>query len=62
MKKSELRKLIKISYEQVALQGRDVARIYLAVVELDRQVLALKKQPEAEETFTEESDPSPAES
>lgn len=35
MKDKELSQLIKISYEQVGLKGRDAARIYHAVVELD---------------------------
>ncbi len=64
MKRKELQNLISISYRQVALNGRDAARIYHAVVELDGQVLEWKKRaiaagwvPEAAES----NDPEPAE-
>lgn len=44
MKAKELRELTKISYHQVAVNGRDAARIYHAVVELDGQALMWKKR------------------
>jgi hypothetical protein len=44
MKASELTKLIKISYDQVGRMGRDAARIYHAVVELDGQVMMWRKR------------------
>ena len=44
MKKSELDKLVKVSYDQVARWGRDAARIYHAVVALDQELLDLKSQ------------------
>lgn len=44
MKNSELIKLIKIAYDHVGKLGRDAARIYVAVVELDGQVKMWKKR------------------
>lgn len=44
MKNSELVKLIKIAYDHVGKLGRDAARIYVAVVELDGQVRMWKKR------------------
>ena len=44
MKAEELAKLVKRSIEVVAVHGRDAARIYHVVVELDSQVIALRKQ------------------
>lgn len=44
MKASELLKLIKVSYDQVGRWGRDAARIYHCVVELDGQVRMWKKR------------------
>ena len=44
MKASELERLTKTSYDHVGLYGRDAARIYVAVVELDGQVRMWKKR------------------
>lgn len=44
MKSQELLKLIRISYDQVGLLGRETARIYHAMVELDGQVRMWKKR------------------
>lgn len=44
MKRSELNDLIQTAIRQVAVNGRDVARVYLAIVKLDEQILELKHQ------------------
>lgn len=46
MKAKELLQLIKTSYDQVGLRGKETARIYHAVVELDGQVRMWKKRAE----------------
>lgn len=38
MKSDELNQLVKVAIEQVARNGRDAARVYHAIVKLDRQV------------------------
>ncbi len=46
MKTRELANLVKVAYDQVGRFGRDAARIYHAVVELDGQVRTWKKRAE----------------
>lgn len=46
MRQEELDRLVKTSYEIVALQGSDAARVYHAIVELDMMLIKLKKRAE----------------
>lgn len=46
MKSKELIGLIKTSYHQVGLRGKETARIYHAMVELDGQVRMWRKRAE----------------
>lgn len=46
VKRKELTTLIKTAYDHVGKLGRDAARIYVAVVELDGQVRTWKKRAE----------------
>lgn len=44
MRADELYRLTLLSYDHVAKNGRDAARIYCAVVELDRQAQVWRKR------------------
>jgi hypothetical protein len=44
VKSEELSRLVRLSYDHVGKNGRDSARIYCAVVELDGQVLMWRKR------------------